>query len=317
MYYDTYITIAFNVFIALVCIVPPVIFFRRTYLPNLTRIKMLLGCVIYGCIIMLIINFILFMAFGIETTSVTPGFSWGIITYFICLKTSSRVFPSAIKQAKENLKENLKKDEPVKEPEQISLDSIIDMPCTKEKPKKSKKVKILCIILFVSILVNIGLVVFMLYNNSQSDETKKTAEASQVSIPEGADKYSIVYISQLDKKYHLKSCYTTKEPTMRAVSLQYAVTSGYEPCLKCKPLENSDPVDKSSTQKISIDDILNKELTTSTGKKVKLKDTVGKEVTEPSSSINTQQEVGEQTENNSEYGLTVYGTLKKSLETKK
>ena len=256
-----------TVLIILLCCVPPVIFFKRTYLPNVNKLKMYFACIFYGIAVNIIINILLFEIFGIINGSITCGLFWANIGYFICLKMNKKEDLSSISTIRSNLRENLKPDTPPKEPEQITLDSIVDMTPTEiKKPKKSKKVLVLSIFLVLSLVTNAAFAVSSVYENKKvsslqdklSDYMAKYAHLkTQVAdterlrtqidklhddIDEIKDEYnfyneSACVVSGVNgKKYHRYTCQYVDDFTEYYIfNVNYAEYLGYEPCSACNP----------------------------------------------------------------------------------
>ena len=258
-----------TVLIILLCCVPPVIFFKCTYLPNVNKLKMYFACIFYGIAVNIIINILLFEILGIIDGSITCGLFWAHIGYFICLKMNKKEDLSSISTIRSNLRENLKPDTPPKEPEQITLDSIVDMtPAEIKKPKKSKKVLVLSIFLVLSLVINAAFAVSSIYKNKKQqdiisqneikkDPIKSKEELLQnveqdrenalniLTAPLKGEKTSeninspnedlIVYISSKGIKYHLEDCHIIAKLNPTPISLKTAVNEGYEPCSVCNP----------------------------------------------------------------------------------
>lgn len=196
-----------TVLIILLCCVPPVIFFKCTYLPNVNKLKMYFACIFYGIAVNIIINILLFEILGIIDGSITCGLFWAHIGYFICLKMNKKENLSSISTIRSNLRENLKPDTPPKEPEQITLDSIVDMtPAEIKKPKKSKKVLVLSIFLVLSLVTNAAFAVSSVYENKKVSslqdklndyKSKYSKLYAQVATIKNAGKFESDYLSKL------------------------------------------------------------------------------------------------------------------------
>lgn len=61
-----------------------------------------------------------------------------------------------------------------------------------------------------------------------------TTEEAKPSSSEAVSKDAFVYVSSSGKKYHLESCRTLKE-SKNKISLDKAISEGYEACQVCKP----------------------------------------------------------------------------------